>query len=189
MKPSSVSPLIKTALVAVIVGVIGWFGFEASPTVVEEAVDEYVLPVFTADATPESISGFVEMVIDGDTIQVRADGRQERVRIIGIDTPEVDGSPAGAQCYGAEASERLKTALSRQTVTLETDPTQDSRDEYGRLLAYVATPSGLDVGLALLEEGYAREFTYREPYRRQQSYQAAAANAAAAERGLWAACQ
>ena len=80
--------------------------------------------------------GIVTHVVDGDTVDVRIGGRTERVRLIGVDTPEVVAPTRPVQCYGAEASAHTKQLLPAGTaVRLERDAV--SRDQYGRLLAYV----------------------------------------------------
>lgn len=87
-------------------------------------------------------------VVDGDTIDVRnADGVRERVRIIGIDTPE-----RGA-CGFAEASQALSSRVLGRTVELEAGA-RDDRDRYGRILRYVDVGT-VDAGLSLIEQGYA----------------------------------
>ena len=68
---------------------------------------------------------------------------------------------------------------------LETDPSQDSVDRYGRTLAYVWTESGRLFNLDMITDGYAFEYTYDLPYRYQQDFKAAEDEARAQERGLW----
>lgn len=148
-------------------------------------------PGLTPSAQPANgIAATVVAVIDGDTADVRlADGTTRRLRIIGIDTPETVDPSQPVQCYGPEASERAKTLLAGQTVTLLPDPTQDQADRYGRMLVYVTLPDSRDVGEMLIREGFAREYTYRTAYQRQAAYRAAQMEAQHAGRGLWGACQ
>ena len=68
---------------------------------------------------------------------------------------------------------------------LETDPSQDSVDRYGRTLAYVWTESGRLFNLDMIAEGYAHEYTYDLPYRYQQIFRTAEDGARTDERGLW----
>src|SRR3712207_834205 len=85
----------------------------------------------------------VVKVVDGDTLDVKnKEGITERLRLIGINTPETVDPRKPVECFGKEASNRAKTLLHGGTVTLEFDPTQDTRDKYGRLLAYVILPDG-----------------------------------------------
>ena len=87
------------------------------------------------------MTGSVTSVIDGDTVQVRlSTGRSERVRLVGIDAPE-----RGA-CWSAQATAAASRLAAGRPVTLRGDATQDTRDRYGRLLAYVWLPGGQDLG-------------------------------------------
>ena len=96
--------------------------------------------------------GTVTNVVDGDTLDVRlTSGKRERIRLIGIDTPE-----RGA-CYAGKATERARQLAMSKPVVLRGDPSQDTRDRYGRLLAYVWIPGGMQpgfpVGLGRFREG------------------------------------
>src|SRR2546423_5036043 len=97
----------------------------------------------------------VERVIDGDTVVVRLPGGHERVRLVGIDTPETVDPRKPVQCFGKEASNHTKSLLPAGTaVRLERDV--EARDRYGRLLAYVyRSRDGLFVNLALAPDGHA----------------------------------
>ncbi|WP_341927309.1 thermonuclease family protein [Nocardioides psychrotolerans] len=127
-------------------------------------------------------------VVDGDTVVARLTrtGRQVTVRLLGIDTPEVFG---GVECGGRAASRTTKHLLPRRTrVTLVSDPTQDLRDRYGRLLRYVMK-GGVDVGQRLVRRGHARVYVFDDhPFRRVKAYRAAARKARAADLGLWGSC-
>lgn len=124
-------------------------------------------------------------VADGDTFTVRIGATQERVRVVGIDTPESVDPRRPVQCFGVEASNRAKQLLTGQQVWLERDKTQDERDRYGRLLAFVWINDDTDFGLKMISEGYALEYTYRLPYKYQFQYQAAQVNAKRQQLGLW----
>ena len=80
----------------------------------------------------EPIDATVVRVIDGDTIRVRVQGKEHTVRLIGVDTPETVHPTKTVQHFGAEASAYTKAALEAKTVTLEADPSGDTRDRYGR---------------------------------------------------------
>lgn len=127
----------------------------------------------------------VVKVIDGDTLEVLIDGKKEKVRVIGINTPETVDPRRPVECFGKEASNHAKSLLSGQTVTLESDPTQDNKDKYGRLLRYVNLPDGTDFGLTMISEGYAYEYTYEVPYKYQTQYKKAQLEAEKGEKGLW----
>lgn len=79
----------------------------------------------------------VASVTDGDTIRVTINGQSTRVRLIGIDTPEITDPRHPAQCFGQEASRRAHELLDGTQVWLEYDPSQSRHDRYGRTLAYV----------------------------------------------------
>lgn len=97
----------------------------------------------------------VEWVIDGDTVDLIIDGQQERVRLIGIDTPESVSRDVPVQCYGQEAAEALKGLLPvGSMVRVERD--QEPRDRFGRLLLYLyRAEDDLFVNAALIEGGFA----------------------------------
>ncbi len=139
----------------------------------------------TRDVTYESGKQYPFMrVVDGDTIVVGFNNTTEYVRLIGIDTPEMN-DPGGPQCYAEEATAHLRDLLTTGTVVLQFDPSQGMRDMYGRLLAYVELPDGTDANRQMLEDGYALEYTYAKPYARVAGYKAAQEDAMTAERGLW----
>ena len=85
----------------------------------------------------DPITARVERVIDGDTIQVRVEGKSYTVRLIGVDTPETKHPTKAAQYFGQEASAFTKAALEGKTVLLQKDRTGDTVDRYGRWLRYV----------------------------------------------------
>ncbi len=126
--------------------------------------------------------------VDGDTIEVRIGGAIERVRLIGIDTPESVARDRPVECYGVEAKERTAALLPPGTrVRLERDV--EARDRYGRLLAYVTrVEDGLDVNLLLVEEGFAESRRFEPNVAHQAELDRAEDGARAARRGLWPAC-
>ena len=128
----------------------------------------------------------VAKVIDGDTIDVLMDGKKVRVRLIGLDTPEIVDPRKPVQCFAREASDKAKQILSGQSVRLETDESQDTYDKYGRLLAYVYLSDGTNFNEYMIAEGYGHEYTYRLPYKYQSEFKAAEKEAREAKKGLWA---
>ena len=130
--------------------------------------------------------GTVVKVTDGDTLKVRIRGVGIRdVRIIGIDTPEVYG---GMECGGRRASRRMKAlAPVGSTVTLISDPSQDDRDRYGRLLRYVER-KGKDVGRAQVNLGQAKVYVFDRPFRRTSGYNRVQRDARRHGRGSWRYC-
>ena len=132
---------------------------------------------------PGSEDGRVQRIVDGDTLVVRVDGREESVRLLGIDTPE--RSPA--ECGSVAATNALAELADGRRVELVPDATQDERDRYGRLLAYVEA-GGNDVGEALVRRGWAEVYVFDEPFARLDEYREAAAEAESAGRGLFGRC-
>jgi micrococcal nuclease len=128
----------------------------------------------------------VVRIVDGDTIVVEIDGVQEKVRLIGVDTPEVVDPRKPVQCFGKEASVFTKNLLIGKRVRLEADPTQGDRDKYHRLLRYVFLGDGTLVNKKIIVEGYGHEYTYRIPYRYQTEFKTAERSAREAQKGLWA---
>ena len=124
-------------------------------------------------------------VTDGDTIHVRYQGEDERVRFIGVDTPEVSWYGGEAECYGAEARTYARGRLGGKTVRLEFDV--DRRDRYGRLLAYVYVGTEL-FNLTLVREGYATADPVPPDTRLGATFEQAEGAARAAGKGLWSAC-
>ena len=151
------------------------------PTLPTPTPKESVLPI----TAPPSGYYFVTKVVDGDTLTVTSGGHDEKVRLIGIDTPEVVDPRKPIQCFGKEASAKMKELVSGKNVRLVPDPTQDDKDKYGRVLRYVYLPNGVLVNRAMIEEGYAYEYTYDAPYEFQQDFRSAEQAARNAEKGLW----
>jgi micrococcal nuclease len=128
----------------------------------------------------------VTRTVDGDTIDVRFDdGRTERVRILGADTPETVDPRKPVQCYGHEASNYTRMRLLGRRVRLQTDVVQ--RDKYGRLLAYVYL-NGQRYDDELLRLGYARLLIIPPNGIYARPMLQAELSAQQARRGLWAAC-
>ncbi len=143
-----------------------------------------------ADATSAAASGrfthrgTVVRVVDGDTVDVSlTSGKRERVRLIGIDATE------RGDCFASQASDRARSLAMGRKVVLRGDPTQDTRDRYGRLLAYVWLPGGKDLGYQLVAGGFAKVYVYRDAFQRHSAYRTAEQGAKAATRGLWRQCE
>ena len=136
------------------------------------------IPAQAYPTMPPGVQGpfTVTKVVDGDTIWVRQ-RRRMKIRMIGLDTPETVDPRKPVQCFGREASAQAKTILGGQSVYLETDPSQDTIDKYGRTLAYVWTASGRLFNLDMIADGYAFEYTYDLPYRYQADFKTAEGDA------------
>lgn len=143
-------------------------------------------PALAARLAPFDAPATVESVVDGDTLRVAlADGRIESVRLIGLNAPETGDGRRAVQCFGRQASERLTALADARRVWLAADPTQDTRDRYGRLLAYAWLEDGTLLNQAMIADGFANEATYDRPYLLRDAFRAAAAAARRDERGLW----
>jgi micrococcal nuclease len=131
--------------------------------------------------------GKLVRVVDGDTVDVMVKGKKERVRVLGINTPEVYG---GAECFGPQASKNAKAWGARHsTVRLRRDDAAPNRDRYQRLLRYVEpTGDGRDLSTVQVAGGYARVAAYGQKLDRLSTLDRAQRRARAASRGLWGAC-
>ncbi len=131
---------------------------------------------------------YVSSVTDGDTIKVVVDGRIERVRLLGIDTPETKDPRKPVQCFGVEASNYTKSLVDKKYVRLEIDKSQGDRDRYDRLLRYVYLQDGTEVNAELVKQGYAVAYL-RYPVAQTENYKELQSNAEESGLGLWGACR
>jgi micrococcal nuclease len=127
----------------------------------------------------------VMSVVDGDTLDVRWNGRTEPVRLLGVDTPETVDPQRPVGCYGPEASAFTHRRLQGRTVHLRFD--RERRDRYGRLLAYVEV-DGRRFNDELLTGGYARLLVIPPNGRHARAMLDEELAARSAARGLWGAC-
>jgi micrococcal nuclease len=129
----------------------------------------------------------VVKVVDGDTLEVELDTGTERVRLLGIDTPETVHPTKPVECFGPEASSRMKELAPPGTV-LRLERDVELRDRYGRLLTYAYLPDGTFLNRSMLADGYATTL-FIDPNRAHRRELAAAESDARSQgRGLWAAC-
>jgi len=135
---------------------------------------------------PAGVDVVVRKIVDGDTLDVSGG---ERVRLIGIDTPETKAPDRPVGCFGREASRFVSETLPPGTeVRLVGDAEQ--RDRYGRLLAYVyRRADGLFVNAELLRRGYAQLLTIPPNIAHTDEFTAVARQAREGSQGLWAACR
>ncbi len=157
----------------------------------EPPIDEQVLIEESNDETPSRIlqnekltQHKVTHVVDGDTIDVEMGSRIERIRLIGVGTPETVHPDKPVECYGPEASNYTKSKLLGKYVALQTDNSQDKYDVYGRLLAYVYLDEKL-FNYDLIYNGYAYEYTFNVPYYYQKEFKQAENYASKNKTGLW----
>jgi micrococcal nuclease len=135
---------------------------------------------------PSLTPAYIVRVVDGDTIRVRIEEKEYTVRLIGMDAPESVDPRKPVQCFGKEASVVLAELIGGKQVWLAPDDTQDEKDRYGRLLRYVYLDDDTNVAEYMIRNGFAFEYTYREPYRYQKLFRQAQASAEYEAVGLWA---
>lgn len=124
----------------------------------------------------------VTRVVDGDTIEIEGG---ERVRYIGIDTPETVDPRKPVQCFGVEASNKNKELVEGKSVRLLKDTTD--KDRYGRLLRYVYVGDSF-INFELVRQGFAYSYSYPPDIKFQKEIVAAQAEAQKNKSGLWTAC-
>ena len=133
-------------------------------------------------ATAGTLDGRVIRIVDGDTIHVRVGTRVEKVRYIGVDTPEVRHPLKGEEPGGRQAAAVNRALVGARAVRLETDV--QSHDRHGRLLAYVWVGETM-VNAELVRRGYAQALTVPPNVRHQSLFLQLQREARNAGRGLW----
>ena len=136
-------------------------------------------------------------VVDGDTLSLEvANAKPEKIRLIGIDTPELKGKGGLPDCFAVNAKLALQQEIGNKNVFLEKDETQGELDKYGRTLAYVwveATDNNINerVNLNLWQilQGNAIEYTYNKAYKYQAQFKAAEKSAQKQNLGIWNFCK
>ncbi len=127
-------------------------------------------------------------VADGDTITVDVDGTPERVRLIGVDTPETQDPRKPVQCFGRAATEFVQHLIGDQDVRLERDAQSDDRDRYDRLLRYVYLPDDRLVQAEIIKQGYGFAYT-SFPFTKADEFRAYQQQAREQGSGLWNSCE
>jgi len=123
-------------------------------------------------------------VIDGDTIELEGG---ERLRYIGIDTPEMNfGKAKGAECFAKEATERNEQLVLNKNIKFIND--KNVRDKYGRLLGFVYLEDGTFVNGKLVKEGYATSYPYKPDLSKQSVFDEAEKSAKEQNIGIWNKC-
>lgn len=130
----------------------------------------------------------VSRVIDGDTIDVTLGHTTERIRLLGLDTPETVHPQKPVQCYGPEASAETKRLLDGKKVYLIPDHMSSDKDKYGRLLRYVFLSDGKFVNDYLIKNGYAYNYIY-EPFQFMKWFSFEEEFARNNSMGLWEKCR
>ncbi|HEU4333665.1 MAG TPA: thermonuclease family protein [Candidatus Eisenbacteria bacterium] len=130
-------------------------------------------------ASPAQDRYLCTKVLDGDTIDLESVGR---VRLIGVDCPELGQKVNGYQGFSAEASEYTRSLVEGKRVRLEYD--RERRDKFGRTLAYVYLEDGSFVNALIVEQGYGWAYT-RFRFRHADLFRRLESEARSAKRGLW----
>ena len=129
----------------------------------------------------------VTQFIDGDTIEVDMNGKLEKVRFIGVDTPETHDPRKPVQCFGQAAADFTKKMIGSSSVRLETDPINTNRDRYQRLLRYIYLPDGRLVNAEIIKEGYG--FAYLSfPFTKLDEFRNLENQSREQGKGLWGTC-
>lgn len=128
----------------------------------------------------------VVRVVDGDTLVVKIDRKQYKVRLIGIDAPESVKPNSPVECLGVESSQYTQDLLSAQeNISLMFDESQGFTDKYDRLLGHVLLDAGQNLAAEIIRGGYAYEYTYDKAYEFQSSFKRAQLIAQQQQQGLW----
>ncbi len=125
--------------------------------------------------------------VDGDTFAVNMNGKDEKVRFVGVDTPETHKPNTPVQCYGPAASAYTKTMIGDQKVRLVSDSLSTDRDRYNRLLRYVYLPDGTNLNEKLIQTGHGFYYPYF-PFTKSEQFSKDQDAAMAAHLGLWGNC-
>lgn len=137
------------------------------------------------DPPEDAVPAEVQRVTDGDTFVAAVKGRRERIRVIGVDTPESVDPDRPDEPFGEESSDFAKRYLGGQTVRLAGDA--EPRDRYGRMLAYVWLADGTFWNALLVAEGYAQQLTIPPNVAYAGLFRRLVGEARSDHRGLWAA--
>lgn len=126
--------------------------------------------------------------VDGDTITVDMNGRKERVRMIGVDTPETHDPRKSVECFGQAAADYTRQLIGNDMVRLEADELSSNRDRYNRLLRYVYTSDNKLVQAEIIKNGYG--FAYVSfPFSKLEEFRRYESEAERQQLGLWSGCQ
>lgn len=127
----------------------------------------------------------VTRVIDGDTIEIDHNGINEKIRLIGINTPEINDSRPEMRCFAELAKTKMQYAVEGKDIIIVSDDSQSDRDKYNRLLRFIYLDKNTNLNYLMIWKGYAYEYTYGSPYRKQDKFKKAQETAEKKEKGLW----
>ncbi len=182
----------KAIIILLFIVSIGWryfYGRNASQESPGEAGKLLTIQSGSEETKTEVTVGefaTVKRVVDGDTIELE---NGEKVRYIGIDTPETLDPRKPIQCFGTEAAAQNKDLVEGKRIRLEKDVTD--RDKYRRLLRYVYVTDEskeIFVNLELVKQGFAHSYTYPPDVKYQDLFVAAEKEARGEGRGFWNSC-
>ena len=125
----------------------------------------------------------LQEVVDGDTVRVNYEGSLIKVRMVGVDAPEINHPTIGEEPFGWEATDFLKGNVSDRICLVESS-TGDLYDRYGRKLAYVYNEEGENLNLLIIASGLA-EYYRTFSYDRKDSFKKAEKLAKEAGLGMW----
>ncbi len=177
--------VIVIGIIALATGAIIYFKNHKN---IHEVQDKYA-----EDIRPDVLY-HVTKVLDGDTLIANISKHEVTLRMLGIDTPEVVDPRKPVQCYGREASTRAKELLSGKDIYIEKDQIKEAiggdYDKYGRVLAYIYLSDGSLYNKIMIENGFAREYTFnKEKYKYQKEFKALQTKAKKEKVGLWGVCE
>lgn len=174
------------------------FGFPNSTksgedVIVQLVYGEYIFDTYaynpkklsTKDEEALTTTGYlVTSVLDGDTFRIKYEGKTQSIRLLGIDAPESTKTRYKyLECFGTEAKNYLKSLIDKKKITFQFDSSQDQKDMYDRLLAYVYLDDEL-INQKMIEDGYAKEYTYKTAYTYQSPFKQAEQSAQDQQLGL-----
>ncbi len=142
----------------------------------------YILPLICIPSLSFAYETTVTRIVDGDTVVATIDNKQEKIRIIGINTPESVDPRRPVECFGKEATKQATKLLLNKRITLED---YHERDKHGRILGYISLPDNTDFGAHMIESGYAYSFK-SYAHDRRASYNTLEKTARSQQQGLWA---
>jgi len=120
----------------------------------------------------------VKKIIDGDTLVIEVENKEETIRMVGINAPESN------ECGGVESAKKLKVLLENKKIIIKRDETQDDKDIYGRTLRYVFL-EGVNINQKMVEDGWAKEYTYKTAYKYQSDFKKVQNEAKEKKLGIW----
>lgn len=147
----------------------------------------YLKPIEQAAVKNQPGLYSVDHFTDGDTLSVNMNGTIEKVRFIGVDTPETHDPRKEVQCFGQAAADFTKKLIGENKLRLQADPLNTDRDRYNRLLRYVFLPDGRLVNAEIIKQGYGFAYTHF-PFTKLDEFKSYQKEAETTNLGLWGSC-